>query len=127
MPKEVINPEGLFKPEAYSQVVRAGNLVFLAGQTPRDATGAVVGKDDTEVQAVQVFENIRTGLASVGATMDDILHMRTYLTDGVNREVLGQVRRRYFPGAPPASTLLIVKGLANPDYLLEIEVVAALE
>jgi 2-iminobutanoate/2-iminopropanoate deaminase len=119
MPKEVLNPDGLFKPEAYSQVVRAGNLVFLAGQTPRDVTGAVVGKGDTEVQAVQVFENIRN--------MEDIVHMRTYLTDGVNREVLGQVRRCYFNGPPPPSTLLIVKGLANPDYLLEIEVVAVLD
>ena len=124
MPKQAFNPDGLHKPERYSQVVRAGNTVYLAGQTPLDAEGRLVGKDDIEAQAVQVFENLRIALASVGGTMDDIVQTRTYITELSYREATGRVRQRYFQGAPPASTLLVVKGLANPDYLIEIDAVA---
>lgn len=127
MPKETLNPEGLYNTGRYSHVVRFGDLVFLAGQTAHDGNGNMVGKGDIEAQAVRVFENIRIALASVGGTMDDILQMRTYITDLAYREPVGRVRARYFQALPPASTLLVVKGLASPDYMLEVEVVAAVE
>lgn len=126
MPKQAFNPDGLHKPERYSQVVRAGNTVYIAGQTAQDAEGRLVGKDDIEAQAVQVFENLRIALASVEGTMDDIVQTRTYITELSYREAMGRVRQRYFQGSPPASTLLVVKGLANPDYLIEVDAVAVL-
>ncbi len=126
MPKQAFNPDGLHKPERYSQVVRAGNTVYLAGQTSLDAEGRLVGKDDIEAQAVQVFENLRIALASVGASFEDVVQTRTYITDLSYREAMGRVRQRYFQGPPPASTLLVVKGLASPDYLIEVDAVVVL-
>ena len=127
MPKETLNPEGLFKPERYSQVVRFGDLVFIAGQTAQDVQGNVVGKGDIEAQAEQVLQNLERALAAVGGTLDDIVMMRTYITDLSYRDAVGRARGRHFRGPLPASTLLVVKGLANPDYLLEIDAVAAVE
>ena len=73
---------------------------------------------------VKVFENIKTALAAGGASFADLVKITVYVTDPRYREAVGEVRRRYLGDALPASTLVVVAGLANPDYLLEIEGVA---
>ncbi len=127
--KEVIQPQGLSDPRPrYSQgiVTQPGKLLFIAGQTASDKNGNVVGKGDIEAQAKQVFQNIEAVLKEVGATTENLVMTTTYITDIKYREGYGRVRSQYYKGTPPTSTLVVVKGLANPDYLIEIACVAAL-
>ncbi|MBM2826000.1 MAG: Endoribonuclease [Dehalococcoidia bacterium] len=124
---ERIQPEGLPKPTIYSPVVRAGNTVYISGQVPQDENGRIVGRGDFSAQATQVFENMKKALASVGADFSNLVKITVYLTDPRFREALGEVRSKYLTGPLPASTLVVVAGLAQPDYLLEIESIAVVE
>jgi enamine deaminase RidA (YjgF/YER057c/UK114 family) len=124
------NPPGMTKPAAYSQVVEVNGphrVVYLAGQTGVDANGKVA--QGFHAQAVQVMENIKTALASVGGNFDHIVKLTSYLTDiEANAAAYREVRASYFPNkaALPASTLLQISRLANSAYLLEVEAVAIL-
>ena len=127
MPIERIYPDGLTRSTAYTQVVKAGNTVYIAGQTAVDASGTVVGPGDCEAQASQVFRNIQTALASVGATLAHLVKITTYLTRVEDIQAYQRVRAQYLKADLPASTLLVIQGLARPEFLIEIEVVAVLE
>ena len=111
----------------YSHVVIAepGRLVMLSGQLSRDKDGQIVGKGDMAAQIRQVCENIKVGLAAAGATLDDMIKSNTYVTDIAEYFKHIEVRMAYF-GALPASTTVEVKGLAHPDLMVEIEVMARL-
>ena len=129
MPKvEFSNPSELRPPPGggYTHVVKAGNLVFLAGQTAVDKEGNVVGKSDIEAQSRQVFDNVRIAIESVGGSPSDIVRTRTYLTDPRSIPAYQAARNALFPKNPPGGTLLIVRGLASPDYLIEVEAEAVL-
>lgn len=106
----------------YSHAVYAGDIVFVAGQVPVDAHGDVVD-GDAEAQARQVMENLAGVVTATGATMDDVVKVTVLLTDLGDREVVGRVRREYFTDPPPASTLMVVSSLADPNFLVEIEAV----
>ena len=129
MEKKVSNPAGLASPGGrFSHVVKITSpktLVFIAGQTASDSSGNVVGKDNFAEQAEQVFKNIEVALASENLTFADVVKVNMYLTDMKYRPQLHEARSRYIKGVPPASTLVSITGLAHPDYMLEIEVVAA--
>jgi len=126
-----LNPPGLGPPPGYSQVVevRAGRIVFIAGQTALDASGALVGKDDFAAQATQVFDNLATALASVGGTAADLVKLTVFLRDMNDLGAYRKARHRFFesvsPPAAPAVTLVEVSRLYGPDFLIEIEAVAA--
>lgn len=110
---------------AYDYAVRVDDLVFISGQVARNAAGDTVGAGDFEAQAVQVFENLRHVCETAGGSLADIVDTRMYILDRAHRATLNAVRARYYPGPDfPCSTLLIVAGLANPDFLLEIEAIA---
>ena len=126
-----INPPELGTPPGYSQVVevRAGRLVFIAGQTAVDRHGEIVGKNDFAAQAAQVFDNLATALAAVGATAADLVKLTVFVTDMDNLFSYREARNRFFatvtPPAAPAVTLVEVSKLYGPDFLIEIEAVAA--
>jgi enamine deaminase RidA (YjgF/YER057c/UK114 family) len=104
---------------------RPHRTIYLAGQTGVDASGKPA--EGIRAQAVQVFENIKTALASVGGGFEHIVKLTSYLTNMDEHGVVyREVRASYFPNkaALPASTLLQISRLANPAYLLEVEVVA---
>lgn len=125
---DYIQPSDMLKPATYTPVVRVGpghTTIYIAGQTSQDAQGRVVGAGDFKAQAAQVFENLKRALAAAGAGFGDLVKMNIYLTDPRFRDPLAEVRARYLTGRLPVSTLVTVAGLAHPDYLLEIEVVAA--
>jgi reactive intermediate/imine deaminase len=129
MAKITINPQGVSKPDpdaTYSQGTRVGNLIFISGQTARDASGTIVGKGDIHAQARQVFENIKTVLASQGASMDDVVKRNLYLKNIKHLPEVYKVMAQYFPNpkAFPACACIEAAELADPDYLLEIDVVA---
>lgn len=127
--KEAIQPKSLSDPRPrYSQgiVTQGGKLLFIAGQTAADKNGEVVGKGDIEAQAKQVFENIQAVLKEAGASLDNLVMTTTYIVDIKYREGYNRVRNQYYKGTPPTSTLVVVKGLANPEYLIEIAGIAVL-
>jgi enamine deaminase RidA (YjgF/YER057c/UK114 family) len=110
---------------AYGYGVRCGDFVFISGQVARNEAGETIGIGDFEAQAVQVFENLANVCASAGGTLEDIVDTRMYLVDRAHRPIVNEVRKRFFRGPDyPCSTLLIISGLANPDFLLEIEAIA---
>jgi enamine deaminase RidA (YjgF/YER057c/UK114 family) len=126
-----LNPDGLTKPPQYSQVVEVSGpvrTVFIAGQLGVDVTGTLVGAPgDFRAQAAQVFENLKTALAAVGAGFDAVVKLNTYLADTAHMPVLREVRAGYLSAATlPASTTIQVSGFARPGALLEIEAVAVL-
>ncbi len=125
------NPEGLWcgRSSIYSHGVSvsgAGRTVYLAGQVARDENGDTVGRGDVRVQADQVLRNLQTVLAAAGGTFKDVVKVTVYTTDLRLTPAMDEVRKRYFGDAAPASTLVEVRKLAHPDYLLEIEAVAVL-
>lgn len=129
MATKVIQPKSLSDPRPrYSQGILAvgGKLLFIAGQTASDKDGNVVGKGDIEAQTHQVFKNITAVLEEAGGSLDNLVMTTTYITDRKYREGYNRVRQQYYKKNSPTSTLVIVTGLASPDYLIEINGVAVL-
>ena len=126
-----INPPELGTPPGYSQIVEvsAGRLIFIAGQTALDRDGNVVGKNDFAAQAQQVFENLTIALRASGCTAANLTKLTVFLTDMDNLAPYREARNRFFasvtPPAAPAVTLVEVSKLYGPDFLIEIEAIAA--
>ncbi|MCU0421085.1 MAG: RidA family protein [Cyclobacteriaceae bacterium] len=124
---QFINPDGLMKSSGYTHVVVAGNTVYISGQVPTNEKGEVVGRGDLRAQTVQVYENLKKCLASVGLTFSDVVKMNTYVVNFKPEElgVVREVRRGYLNAeAPPASTLAGVQALFHPDVRIEMEAIA---
>ena len=122
------NPSTLSKPTGYTHVVEVSGpvkTIYIAGQVAADKDGNVVGANDMKAQAEQVFKNLEAALTAAGAKFSDVVKMNTYATDLANVQAIRDVRSRYFGETVPASTLVQVVRLARPEYLLEIEVIAA--
>jgi enamine deaminase RidA (YjgF/YER057c/UK114 family) len=129
MSRKTIQPNSLNDPRPrYSQgiLTEGGKVLFIAGQTASDKDGNVVGKGDIKAQTRQVFENIKAVLEAGGGSFDNVVMTTTYITDRKYREGYNEVRRDIYQQDPPTSTLVIVSGLANPDYLIEIASIAVL-
>jgi enamine deaminase RidA (YjgF/YER057c/UK114 family) len=127
MPVEHIQPEGLPTPPTYSHVVRAGNTVYIAGQTSQNEQGEIVGKGDVTAQAEQIFSNLGKALASVGGDFSNLVKITVFVCDARYREQVAAVRAKYLKAPLPASTFIVAAGLANPDYMLEIEGIAVID
>jgi reactive intermediate/imine deaminase len=125
---ERMNPAGLSTPTGYSHVVstRGGKTVYIAGQVAFDAKGTLVGKGDLAAQTKQVFENLGIALKAAGATFANVVKTNYYMRDASQVAVVREIRSKYFTSELPASTLVEVPRLANPDFLIEIEVVAVI-
>ena len=126
-----INPPELGTPPGYSQIVEvsAGRIIFIAGQTAVDRDGNVVGKNDFAAQATQVFRNLAIALAAAGCTAANLVKLTVYLTDMDNLSRYREARNGFFasvtPPAAPAVTLVEVAKLYGPDFMIEIEAIAA--
>jgi enamine deaminase RidA (YjgF/YER057c/UK114 family) len=133
MTKEIFSPATLAPPVGYSHIakVNKGTLIYLAGQVSSDTSGKLVGEGNFEAQAEQVFKNLKLGLEAAGAGMADIVKMNIYLVAEVGQDEVPKmraIRDRYVnKEKPPASTLVVVSRLARPGWLIEIEVVAAID
>jgi reactive intermediate/imine deaminase len=121
-----MNPPGLSTPTGYSHVVsaRGGRTIYIAGQVALDAKGQLVGEGDLAAQTRQVFANLDTALKAAGASFGDVVKTNYYLRDASQVQVIRDVRAKYFTTELPASTLVEVPRLANPGFLVEIEVIA---
>ena len=126
-----INPPELGTPPGYSQIVdvSASRIVFISGQTALDRDGHVVGKNDFAAQAAQVFRNLDIALRASGCTAANLVKLTVFLTDMDNLASYREARNRFFvtvtPPAAPAVTLVEVSKLYGPDFMIEIEAIAA--
>lgn len=122
-----VRPDGLPPVNGYSHAVLfSGPMMVISGQVPLDADGNLVGKDDPAAQVRQVFDNLAAVLAAAGATMAQAVKLTYFVTDMAMLPVLRQIRDEYIAAdQPPASSLLQVAGLVNPDFMIEIEALVA--
>jgi enamine deaminase RidA (YjgF/YER057c/UK114 family) len=122
------HPHGLPPPNGYSHaVVFSGRMIVVSGQVPLDERGELVGRDDPRAQMKQVFENLTRALAAAGAGMEHVVKLTVFLTDLADLGVFRSVRDEYVSAErPPASSLVEVGGLVNPEFRVEIEALAAL-
>ena len=130
MARKTIQPKTLNDPRpryTHGILNQGGKLLFIAGQTASDKDGNVVGKGDIRAQAAQVFANLKTVLKAAGGTIDDLVMTTTYIVDREYREGYNEARQGLYKKDPPTSTLVIVKGLAHPDYLIEIAGIAVIK
>ncbi len=134
MPVQLVNPDGLPKPDAYRQVAvgTGSRTAFVSGQVARDADGAPVGAGDLAAQVEQAFVNVGTAVAAVGGSFDDVAKLTIYVVDWSEDKMAalgeGVARAAARLGADPtkAVTLLGVAALAEPDLLVEVEATAVL-
>jgi enamine deaminase RidA (YjgF/YER057c/UK114 family) len=110
-----------------SQAVQAGNLVFVSGQVAVDGDGRIVGEGDFRAQADQCFRNIEALLAPLGGTIEDVTKITTFLTDVRHGPDYMTFRaERFRETGPPASSTVVVAGLLDPRFLIEVEAIAVL-
>lgn len=128
MPGQIIQPKKVHSTAdvGYSHVARVGDTVYIAGQIALDGNGKLVGKGDIESQTQQVYTNLAAILEELGGNLNDVVKMTTFLTDRKHLEAFRRVRDCFFTDPFPPNTLLFISGLAHPDYLIEVEAVAAL-
>lgn len=128
MKKQQIRSSKLAEPSGhFSQAIAVpakGVLVFVSGMTARRPDGKVVGVGDVEEQTRQVCENLKAALEAAGGTLDDVCRVDVYLRNIGDRERVNKVRRQFWRGTPPASTLVEVSKLASPEFLVEISAIA---
>ena len=105
-------------------VVRAGQTVYLRGQTAQTLDGKMVGIGDPAAQTENAMQCVKTLLEEAGAQLADIVKITIYITDRAYREAVYRVVGKWLKGVHPVSTGLIVQGLAQPEYLMEIDVIA---
>ena len=114
-------------PGLWSNCLRAGDMLFIAGQVARPLEGGktMVGSNEYE-QTKQIFLRIKSICEGAGGSLDDIVKMTIFMVDIKNNTEVWRARREFFTGDFPASTLVEVRSLAGPETLVEIETVAYL-
>jgi len=124
-----LNPETLHHNPAFSQAVAvsgAVKTVYIGGQNAVDAAGAIVGQGDIAAQTEQVMQNLQAALAAGGASLEHVIKWNLYLVQGQPLQPGFAVFQRVWNRRPnpPAITMAFVAGLANPDFLIEMDAIA---
>jgi enamine deaminase RidA (YjgF/YER057c/UK114 family) len=105
----------------YARAVRVGRVVYVSGTTATDERGAVVGPDDPYAQTIQALRNIERALRAAGASLQDVVRTRIYVTDISQWEAVGRAHGEVFREVRPATTMVEVSRLIDPAMLVEIE------
>lgn len=110
----------------YSRAVKVGGRIVVSGTTATDERGGLVEPGNPHAQAMQAFRNIESALEEAGATIADVIRTRMYVTDAENWEQIGQAHVEFFGDVKPATTLVEVARLIDPEMLVEVEAEAVL-
>jgi 2-iminobutanoate/2-iminopropanoate deaminase len=129
MPFSEIRSPKVFKstaPFSLATLSTGSKVLHVSGQVAQGPDGQTVGKGDIEKQTVQVLENMTALLEQAGGHLADVARIVVYLTSREHLATVMEVRRRYFREPFPATTAVVVAGLANPEWMVEIEATAVL-
>ena len=119
---EVATPAGIM---SQGVAVPTGRMVFVSGQVARGVDGQLVGRGDIRAQTRKVLENTRAVLAEADATLDDVVKVTVFVTNLAEHfSAIHEVRTEFFSSGYPASTLVEISRLVDPDMLIEIEAIA---
>jgi reactive intermediate/imine deaminase len=131
--KEIVSTEGLHTSRRpFSNGVRAGDHLYVAGQLAVDAGGRTVGAGEVRAQARQVLDNVRRVVEAAGGTLADVVKTTVYLIDMADHGAVNEVYQEFFPAAFPARTTVQVAALApamagaGSPFLVEIDAIAVL-
>jgi enamine deaminase RidA (YjgF/YER057c/UK114 family) len=128
MTRKLISSGSPYEPSiGFSRAVRVGNKVSVSGTAPIGADRKTVSPGDPAAQARRCFEIIQAALEEAGSSLDDVIRTRTFLTNIEDWEDVGKVHGEFFREVRPASTMIQVSGLIDPDWLVEIEADAVIE
>lgn len=105
-------------------VVRANNTVYVRGQTAMDLDGRIVGIGDAAAQTENAMACAKVLLEEAGSKLEDVVKIVIYITDRAYREPVYRVVGKWLKGVYPVSTGIIVQGLAKPEYMMEIDIIA---
>jgi len=105
----------------YSRAVRVGDRIYVTGTTATDENSSIVGVGDAYAQTVQCIRNIERALKALDAGLDNVVRTRMFVTDITRWEEYGRAHGEYFRDIMPATTMVEVSGLIDPDMLIEIE------
>lgn len=111
----------------YSRAVRIGNTVHVSGTTATDDAGNLVGANDPHAQTVFIIQKIERALVQAGATLQDVVRTRLYITDAALWEPVSKAHGEFFSDIRPANTLVAVAALIGEGYLVEMEAEAIIQ
>ena len=134
MSRKSVNPERLFNTTqfGFSQITISDKRrqVFISGQVAWNEKMEIVGKDNLQLQAQKAIDNLKLALEEIGGSLDDIMMLRIYKVDYKSEDgpiISGVLKNNFGTENPPASTWINVQGLANEDFMIEIEAQAIIE
>ena len=126
MQKQVIYTDKAPRPGPYSQAIKCGGLIFVAGQTSEDPTTNQVIHDSVAQQTERILNNIKNILEAAGSGLDKVVRCDVFLSSMVHKVEMNRVYREFFPTDPPARNTVAVAGI-DDNLDVEIEVIAAAE
>jgi Putative translation initiation inhibitor, yjgF family len=112
---------------SYSRAIRTGNTVYIAGTTAVDTKGNAVAEGDPYAQTKHILDIIADALSDVGASLEDVVRTRMYITDLAHQDAVGRAHGEVFSDIRPAATMLQIEGLVEPELLVEIEAEAKVD
>jgi len=126
MAHQYLQLKTVHKSTGYSHAARVGDTLYISGQVALDKNGKLIGKGDITAQAKQVYANLAAILKEAGGSLANVVKLSTFITHHRYLEGYRAVRNTVFKEPFPASTLLVVESLADPDWMIEIEAIADL-